>query len=62
MKRLLAALVWTGHPALALACPSCARDNTPWAALLIGGMIAVPYAVAAVVIRAIRRADPGGEP
>ncbi len=61
MNRLLAALACAALPALAFACPACARDNAPWAALLIGGMIAVPYAVAAVVIRAIRVADPGGD-
>jgi hypothetical protein len=62
MTRLLAALACSVPPALALACPACARDNTPWAALLIAGMIAVPYAVAAVVVRAIRTANRGGEP
>lgn len=62
MTRLLAALAWCALPALALACPACARDNTPWAGLLIAAMIAVPYAVAAVVVRAIRAAHRGGEP
>lgn len=41
-------------PALAAACPVCARGDTPNAALLIAGMIAAPYVVAALVIRAIR--------
>jgi hypothetical protein len=41
-------------PALAAACPVCARGDTPNAALFIAGMIAAPYVVAAVVIRAIR--------
>jgi hypothetical protein len=41
-------------PALALACPVCAQDRTPYAAVIILGMIAAPYVVAAVVIRAIR--------
>ena len=62
MTRLLTGLACAALPALALACPSCARDSTPWAALLVAGMIAVPYAVTAVVIRAIRTADRGGEP
>ncbi len=62
MNRLLAGAAGAALPALALACPSCARDNTPWAALLVAGMIAVPYAVSAVVIRAVRAADRGGEP
>jgi hypothetical protein len=41
-------------PSVAAACPVCARDNTPIAVLLIAGMIAAPYVVALVVIRAIR--------
>jgi hypothetical protein len=46
-------------PALAAACPVCARGDTPNAALLIAGMIAAPYVVAALVIRAIRGAGGG---
>jgi hypothetical protein len=38
----------------ALACPVCARDGTPHLALLLGAMIAVPYAVAALALYAIR--------
>ena len=41
-------------PALALACPVCARDGTPHLALVLGAMIAVPYAVAALALYAIR--------
>jgi hypothetical protein len=41
-------------PAIALACPACARDGTPQLALLLGAMIAVPYAVAALALYAIR--------
>jgi hypothetical protein len=58
--RLLAALAAAVAPALAAACPVCARDSTPNAALLVAGMIAAPYVVALLVIRAIRGA--GGEP
>jgi hypothetical protein len=47
-------------PALAQACSACARDQTPYAPLLIGALIAAPYLVAAVVIRAIRSGE--GEP
>ena len=43
-----------------LGCSVCARDNAPGAALLIAAMLAVPYTVAVVVIRAIRRAE--GQP
>jgi hypothetical protein len=46
-------------PALAIACPVCAEGETPNAALLVGLMIAAPYVVVALVIRAIRSA--GGE-
>ncbi len=42
-------------PAAALACPSCARDAGPWAAALVAGMIGVPYVVAALAVRAIRK-------
>lgn len=57
MKAALAAAAVLA-PAVALACPSCAGDKTPYAALIIAAMIAAPYVVAAVVIRAIRA---GGE-
>jgi hypothetical protein len=53
-------------PSLALACPSCARDAGPLAALFIAGMIGAPYAVGYLAVRAIRRSDqpepPGAEP
>jgi len=41
-------------PAVALACPACSRDGTPQLALLLGAMIAVPYAVVALAVYAIR--------
>ena len=47
-------------PALAAACPVCARDDVPNAALFVGGMIAAPYIVSVLVIRAIRGG--GAEP
>lgn len=59
MRRDLA-LLFLAAPALARACPVCARDNSPWAAALIAGMIAVPYVVGAVVFRAVRRS--GSQP
>lgn len=46
-------------PAAAAACPVCARDGAPDTALLVGAMIAAPYVVTLVVLRAIRG---GGEP
>ena len=53
MRALLAATSALA-PALAVACPACARDQTPWAPFLIGGLVVAPYLVAAVVLRAIR--------
>jgi hypothetical protein len=58
--KLALSLAFLLAPALAAACPVCARDEVPNAALLVAGMIAAPYLVAAVVIRAIRGA--GGRP
>ena len=60
--RAAVAAVLSVAPALALACPVCARDSTPWAALLVAGLVAAPYAVAAAVFRAVRRGLDGGAP
>jgi hypothetical protein len=58
------ALAWCAllFPALALACPSCARDNGPLAGLFIAGMIGAPYGIGVLAIRAIRRGGEPGEP
>jgi hypothetical protein len=53
MKLALAVAIWS-VPSVALACPVCARDGTPHVAVLLGAMIAVPYAVAALALYAIR--------
>ena len=58
MKPLLAAVLWS-LPALAMACPACARDSSPWGQALVGAMIVLPFAVASVVIGVVRRGDPG---
>jgi hypothetical protein len=59
---LLAALT----PALASACPACARDAGPLAAVFIAGMIGVPYLIGWLAVRAIRACEqpaaPGVEP
>ena len=60
MTRRALALAAVLAPGLARACAACARDEVPWVGLLVAGMIAAPYVVAAVVIRAIRAG--GGEP
>jgi len=52
--KLALLLAIASAPALALACPVCARDGTPHLALVLGAMIAVPYAVAALALYAIR--------
>jgi hypothetical protein len=43
-------------PAVAFACPACGGDGTPQLGLLLGAMIAIPYAVAALAVYAIRGA------
>ena len=53
MRIALTLATW-GAPAAALACPVCARDGTPHLAVLLGAMIAVPYAVAALAVYVIR--------
>jgi hypothetical protein len=58
MRRVLAALAALA-PTLAQACPVCATDQGRNAALYVGAMIAAPYVVAAVVIRAIRAGGDG---
>lgn len=55
--KLLAALAAALAPTLALACPVCAAGDRPYATLLVGAMIAAPYVVAALVIRAVRAAE-----
>jgi hypothetical protein len=55
MKGLLATATAL-TPALTLACPVCAQGDTPNAAWFIGAMIAAPYIVAVLVVRAIRAA------
>jgi hypothetical protein len=52
--KLALLLAAASTPALALACPVCARDGTPHLAVVLGAMIAVPYAVAALALYAIR--------
>jgi hypothetical protein len=44
-------------PAVALACPACATRSGPGtgAFVLMGAMIGVPYLVAAVAFRVVRR-------
>jgi hypothetical protein len=54
--RLAALVAGMLAPALALPCPVCGAGDRPDASLLIAGMIALPYVVAAVVVRAIRAA------
>jgi hypothetical protein len=62
VKRLVAAAIAALAPSAAWACPSCAgRDGPGLGALLaVGGMILVPYAVALVAVRVIRRLEQKG--
>lgn len=61
MRRLVA-LALGVLPLAAQACPVCARDTARGAWLLIGALIAAPYLVTLAVVRAVRRAEQGGEP
>ncbi|HEX9288495.1 MAG TPA: hypothetical protein VF904_03140 [Anaeromyxobacteraceae bacterium] len=61
MKTLLGAALAL-VPAAAGACPVCARDGTPHAALFIGAMILAPYAVAGLVVLAVRRGSERSDP
>ena len=61
MRSILAAALLAG-PALARACPSCARDTSPWAPYLIGSMILLPWAVGLAVFRVLRRGETGFQP
>jgi len=53
MKIALALATWAA-PALAIACPACARDATRGTVLLVAAMIAAPYAIAWAVLRVVR--------
>jgi hypothetical protein len=53
----LAALAALSVPATALACPACARDTSPWAPFLVGSMLLLPFAVAAIVVRIVRHGE-----
>jgi hypothetical protein len=46
-------------PATALACPACASREGPGAGVLalVGALVGVPYLVAAVTIRVVRRLE-----
>ena len=59
MRALLAAAA-AAAPGAALACPSCARDASPLGQVLVGSMILLPFAVAAVVIRVVKRGERPG--
>jgi hypothetical protein len=48
----------TLYPLAAWACPACAtRSSGPGTLALVGAMIAIPYGVAAVALKVIRRLD-----
>ena len=55
----VAALAAVLAPVAAWACPACATRSGPGAGTLalVAGMIAVPYAVAVVAVKIIRRLD-----
>jgi hypothetical protein len=61
MRRVLVGAVMVAllFPGVVLACPACATREGPGAAVftLIALMIAVPYVIAAVTIRVMRRLE-----
>lgn len=64
MRNRLAAAVATvvlAAPAVALACPACAGRDDPGLGVgtMIALLIAIPYLVATVAIRVIRRVENG---
>jgi hypothetical protein len=63
-RRLAAAagLLLSCAPALALACPTCATRDAPGLAVLaaVGAMIAIPYVVAVVAIKVVRKLEREG--
>jgi hypothetical protein len=54
--RPLLALLVALQPSLALACAACARDQGRGAWLLVAGLLATPFVVAAAVAVGLRRA------
>ncbi len=46
-------------PAVALACPYCARDTPPAMSALIGAILLLPFGIAWLVIRSFRRVSDG---
>ena len=61
-RAALAGVVTVAIPAAAIACPACAtRDSGGGATLaLLAAMMAVPYGVAVVAIRVVRRLERNG--
>jgi hypothetical protein len=61
---LAAFIVTFAAPPLALACPTCATRSGPGLGvfLMIAGLVAVPYGVAAVAIRLVRQIDRSDHP
>ena len=59
MTARAAALALLLLPAAAWGCPFCATRGAPGAgtALLVAGLVAVPYALAAAVIKLVRRLE-----
>lgn len=61
---LIAVALLCAIPRAALACPTCALDHDTGASRLVmlGGMILLPFFIAAAVVFAIRRALRDDEP
>jgi hypothetical protein len=62
VKRLIVVVIAIGAgllPALAEACPSCATREGPGVGMfaMLAGLVAVPYGVAVVALKVIRKID-----
>jgi hypothetical protein len=47
-------------PSIALACPVCAADNNPTTLKVVAAFLTVPFIIAFVVFRALRRIEREG--
>jgi hypothetical protein len=61
VRVLKAIALLLASPGLALACPTCATRDGPGVGVLlaVGAMIALPFVVAAVTIRVVRKLERG---
>jgi len=57
---VLSAMALLLAPSIALACPVCAADNNPTTLKVVAAFLTVPFIIAFVVFRALRRVEREG--